>query len=77
MAKDGGMGNIVLLGGLAVGGYFLYQYLSAPATAATPAAPIPSGGGTSTAQTSSGPVTSPAASCPRLPCNLLIPFTPS
>ncbi len=28
MAKDG-MGNIVLLGGLAVGGYFLYQYLSA------------------------------------------------
>jgi hypothetical protein len=27
MAKDGGM-NIVLLGGLAVGGYFLYQYLS-------------------------------------------------
>ncbi len=29
MAKDGGMGNIVLLGGLAVGGYFLYQYLSA------------------------------------------------
>jgi hypothetical protein len=27
MAKDGGM-NIVLLGGLAVGGYFLYQYLT-------------------------------------------------
>jgi hypothetical protein len=29
MAKDGGMGNIVLLGGLAVGGYFLYQYMTA------------------------------------------------
>jgi hypothetical protein len=35
MAKDGGGMNIVILGGLAVGGYFLYQYLTGlPADAA-------------------------------------------
>ena len=53
MAHDGGFGNIIILGGLAVGGYYLWQWWSAQQEQAAAAATVARSG-------SSTPPTPPA-----------------